>query len=200
MTSKASNFGCSVNAARPPRVPSASSSMGSQVNGGTRAPCNSWRSSHPIFWPCPFQITSATPSTRAKNAPRIQRTPVQRKEPNTFSQKVKMDHSFKKPFSVFLGIVRQTPAVWGAYTLTLGKIWAGSGSTSQQATTPITAWAPAPTSGMPKTNILRFKTTHVWWLLINLSLNLVFGWFSRFLTIVFKRKLCHYVWIVVTVA
>lgn len=102
MTSKASNFGCSVNAARPWRGASASSSTGSQVNGGTRAPCNSWRSSHPIFWPCPFQITSATPSTHAKNAPRIQRTPVQRKQPHTLSQKVKMGHSFKRPFSFFL--------------------------------------------------------------------------------------------------
>ncbi|XP_068440344.1 transforming growth factor, beta 1a isoform X2 [Clinocottus analis] len=73
--------------------------------------------------------TAAAASPRAKNAPQRQRTPAQ---------------------------TRRRPAAYNACTSISGKIWAGSGYISQQATTPITAWGPAPTSGMLKTNILRF--------------------------------------------
>ena len=57
----------------------------------------------------------------------------------------------------FSHAARRRPAVCGACTSTSGKIWAGSGSTSRRATTPTTAWDPAPTSGMLKTNILRYS-------------------------------------------
>lgn len=58
---------------------------------------------------------------------------------------------------VFFYAARQRLAVWGPCTLTSGKIWAGSGYISQQVTMPIIAWGPAPTSGMLKTNILRYS-------------------------------------------
>lgn len=60
-------------------------------------------------------------------------------------------------YFVFFSAARQRLAVWGRCTLTLGKIWAGSGYISQQVTMPIIAWGPAPTSGMLKTNILRYS-------------------------------------------
>lgn len=65
----------------------------------------------------------------------------------------------KRCFPVFSYAARQRLAAWGACTSTLGKIWAGSGYTSQQATMPTIAWGPAPTSGMLKTNILRYSAT-----------------------------------------
>lgn len=61
-------------------------------------------------------------------------------------------------FLVFCDAARQRLAVWGACTSISGKTWAGSGYTSRRATTPTTAWGPAPTSGILKTNIRRYGT------------------------------------------
>lgn len=181
MMCKASNFGCSVNAARPPTAASASPSTGCQIIGRTRPSWGWWRSSYHIFWPCPCQKTSPT-TTHAKNVPQIQRTRARRKQPHIFQSEKKMMIVWKL-FPVFFETARQKPAVWGAYTLTLGKIWDGSGFTSHQATMLITAWAPAPTSGTLKTNILRFSAPRVCLLLVNFSINPSF--LGIFLTITF---------------
>lgn len=63
----------------------------------------------------------------------------------------------------------------------------------------ITAWAPAPTSGTLKTNILRFSAPHVCLLLVNFSTNPVFLGGGIFLTITFL-KINQLVWLSVTVA
>lgn len=60
-------------------------------------------------------------------------------------------------FLVVCVAARLRPAVWGACTSISGKTWAGSGYTSRRATTPTTAWVPAPTSGILKTNIRRYS-------------------------------------------
>ncbi len=66
-------------------------------------------------------------------------------------------HSFIIRLSIFQHSLAEKLrlAVCGSFTLTFGKIWVGSGSTSRRDTLPTTAWAPVPTSGMPRTNTLR---------------------------------------------
>lgn len=69
-------------------------------------------------------------------------------------------------FPVFCDAARQRLAAWGACTSTSGKIWAGSGYTSQQATMQTTAWVPAPTSGILKTNIHRYSARRLFAILL----------------------------------
>uniref|UniRef100_A0A9L0SUJ0 Transforming growth factor beta 1 n=1 Tax=Equus caballus TaxID=9796 RepID=A0A9L0SUJ0_HORSE len=45
------------------------------------------------------------------------------------------------------GAPQRRTAAYGSCTLTFARIWAGSGSTSPRATTPTSAWGPAPTFG-----------------------------------------------------
>lgn len=56
---------------------------------------------------------------------------------------------------VFVDAGKRRTAALGVCTSTSGRIWAGNGSTSPQATWLTTAWGHARTSGTPKTNIPR---------------------------------------------
>lgn len=65
-----------------------------------------------------------------------------------------VSHDLTHLFVVFL-LEKQRPAACGHSSLISGRILAGSGSTSLKDTLPTTAWAPAHTSGMLKTNTHR---------------------------------------------
>ena len=51
------------------------------------------------------------------------------------------------PPSLRPAALRKRTAAFGSSTLTSARTWAGSGFTNPRATTPISAWGPAPTSG-----------------------------------------------------